>query len=73
MAIGGLCTSGPAGADPAGRKCCGTEDGTLLTNEPLQITMINTAEDDDTVFELLSSFAPDTDSLMDRDDQATEA
>jgi len=38
---------------------------TLLANEPLQITMINTVEDDDTVFEFLSSFAPDTDSLMD--------
>jgi thiol-disulfide isomerase/thioredoxin len=46
---------------------------TLLADEPLQIVMINTAEDDDTVFEFLSSFAPDMDSLMDRDGQATEA
>ncbi|VAW81212.1 hypothetical protein MNBD_GAMMA13-350 [hydrothermal vent metagenome] len=46
---------------------------TLLADEPLQIIMINTAEDEDTVFEFLSSFAPDMDSLMDRDGQATEA
>lgn len=46
---------------------------TLMAEEPLQVIMINTAEDEDTVFEFLSEFAPDMNSLMDRDGQATEA
>ena len=37
---------------------------TLIANGPIQLVMINTAEDDDTVFGFLSSFAPDTDSLI---------
>ena len=46
---------------------------TLPAEEPLQIIMRNTAEDDDTVLEFPGSVAPDMDSLMDRDDRSAEA
>ena len=35
--------------------------------------MKNTAEDEDTVFEFLSSYAPDMDCLLDLDGRVTEA
>lgn len=37
----------------------------------LQVVLINTAEDDDTVFTFLSAVAPQLTSLMDRDGQTT--
>lgn len=39
---------------------------------PLDIVLINTAENDDTVFSFLSIVAPDMTSLMDRDGVVTE-
>jgi len=45
----------------------------LLQGEGLRVAVINTAEDDDTVFTFLASLAPDLRPLMDRDGQATEA
>ena len=44
-----------------------------LEQDGLQIAMINTAEDEDTVFSFLAEYAPDAHPLMDRDGQATEA
>ena len=44
-----------------------------LQDEPLVIVMINTSEDEDTVFSFLGSYAPDMNSLMDSDGQVTEA
>lgn len=44
----------------------------LLTDVPIDIVLINTAEDDDTVFSFLSSVAPNLNSLMDRDGVVTE-
>lgn len=41
--------------------------------EGLKIAVINTAEDEDTVFSFLASYAPDIRPLMDRDGLATEA
>jgi len=46
---------------------------TLLADAPLLIVMVNTSEDEDTVFSFLGSYAPDMNSLMDRDGQVTEA
>ncbi len=43
-----------------------------LRKEGLKIAMINTAEDEDTVFSFLSAYAPDIRPLMDQDGQATE-
>ena len=43
-----------------------------LQAEGLKIAMINTAEDEDTVFSFLSAYAPDIRPLMDRDGQVTE-
>ena len=43
-----------------------------LQGEGLKIAMINTAEDEDTVFSFLSVYAPDIRPLMDRDGQITE-
>ena len=43
-----------------------------LQGEGLKIAMINTAEDEDTVFSFLSVYAPDIRPLMDRDGQVTE-
>ena len=44
----------------------------ILRIEGLKIAMINTAEDEDTVFSFLSAYAPDIRPLMDRDGQVTE-
>lgn len=44
----------------------------LLNDTPIDIVLINTAEDDDTVFSFLSAIAPNLDSLMDRDGKVTE-
>jgi len=43
-----------------------------LQADGLKIAMINTAEDEDTVFSFLSAYAPDIRPLMDRDGQVTE-
>ncbi len=40
---------------------------------PMEIVLVNTAEDEDTVFSFLGVVAPDLGSLMDRDGQTTEA
>lgn len=45
----------------------------VLEAEGLRIIVINTAEDDDTVFTFLATLAPELRPLMDRDGQATEA
>ncbi|HEY9199136.1 MAG TPA: TlpA disulfide reductase family protein [Gammaproteobacteria bacterium] len=45
----------------------------VLEPEGLKIAMINTAEDEDTVFSFLAEYAPELHPLMDRDGQATEA
>ena len=45
----------------------------VLEQEGLKIAMINTAEDEDTVFSFLATYAPDIRPLMDRDGQITEA
>lgn len=44
----------------------------LLEGTPIDIVLINTAEDDDTVFSFLSTVAPNLNSLMDRDGSVTE-
>ena len=44
-----------------------------MKDDPLLVVMVNTAEDEDTVFSFLGSYAPDMNSLMDRDGQVTEA
>ena len=44
----------------------------ILQPEGLKIVMINTAEDEDTVFSFLSAHAPTVRPLMDRDGQITE-
>ena len=44
----------------------------LLGETPIDIVLINTAEDDDTVFSFLSTVAPNLNSLMDRDGSVTE-
>lgn len=43
-----------------------------LKKEGLKIALINTAEDEDTVFNFLGVYAPDIRALMDRDGQVTE-
>lgn len=43
-----------------------------LGDSGLSVVMINTAEDEDTIFEFMSSYAPDMTTLMDRDGLATE-
>lgn len=43
-----------------------------LQKEGLKIALINTAEDEDTVFRFLSTYAPDIRALMDRDGLITE-
>ncbi len=45
----------------------------ILAPEGLKIALINTAEDEDTVFTFLATLAPELRPLMDRDGQATEA
>jgi thiol-disulfide isomerase/thioredoxin len=44
----------------------------LMENEALKIQLVNTAEDEDTVFSFLAGVAPDMTTLMDRDGQVTE-
>lgn len=44
----------------------------LLNDTPIDVVLINTAEDDDTVFSFLSAVAPNLNSLMDRDGKVTE-
>ncbi len=43
-----------------------------LQPEGLSVAVINTAEDEDTVFSFLSAYAPNVRPLMDRDGQVTE-
>ncbi len=43
-----------------------------LKKEGLKIALINTAENEDTVFSFLATYAPDIRPLMDRDGQVTE-
>jgi len=43
-----------------------------LTDDSFQIVMINTAEDEDTIFEFLASIGVELNSLMDADGQITE-
>ncbi|MDH5446037.1 MAG: TlpA family protein disulfide reductase [Gammaproteobacteria bacterium] len=44
----------------------------IMQKEGLKIALINTAEDEDTVFSFLASYAPDIRALMDKDGQVTE-
>lgn len=44
----------------------------LIKDAPIDIVLVNTAEDDVTVFSFLSTVAPDLNSLMDRDGLVTE-
>ncbi len=44
----------------------------LMENEALKVQLVNTAEDDDTVFSFLGGVAPDMVTLMDRDGSVTE-
>lgn len=44
----------------------------ILQPEGLKLALINTAEDEDTVFSFLSAHAPNLRPLMDRDGQITE-
>jgi len=44
----------------------------LLEKEGLKIALINTAEDEDTIFSFVSVYAPDIRALMDKDGLATE-
>ena len=44
-----------------------------LKDADLTVVMINTSEDEDTVFTFLAGVAPDMNSLLDRDGQVTEA
>ena len=43
-----------------------------LEGKPVDIVLINTAEDEDTIFGFLGSVAPDLHSYMDKDGQLTE-
>jgi thiol-disulfide isomerase/thioredoxin len=44
-----------------------------LHPDHLQVVLVNTAEDEDTVFTFVAAVAPEMNSLMDSDGQATEA
>jgi len=44
----------------------------MIPDDRLQIVMINTAEDEDTIFEFLASINMDLDTLMDSDGEVTE-
>lgn len=44
-----------------------------FTGTKLEIVLVNTAEDEDTVFSFLASIAPDLDTLLDSDGLVTEA
>lgn len=43
-----------------------------LADKPIDIIIVNTAEDEDTIFSFLGSVAPDVHSYMDRDGELTE-
>ena len=43
-----------------------------LADKPIDIIIVNTAEDEDTIFSFLGSVAPDLHSYMDRDGELTE-
>lgn len=43
-----------------------------LANQPIDIVLINTAEDEDTIFGFLGSVSPDLHSYMDKDGELTE-
>ncbi len=43
-----------------------------LSNHPIDIILINTAEDEDTIFSFLGTVAPDIQSFMDKDGELTE-
>ena len=43
-----------------------------LADKPIDIVIVNTAEDEDTIFSFLGSVAPDLHSYMDRDGELTE-
>ena len=43
-----------------------------MKNKPLEIVIINTAENEDTIFSFLGSIAPNINSLMDKDGLVTE-
>ena len=43
-----------------------------LQGQPFEVLLINTAEDEDTVFSFLGQVAPDLDSLLDPDGRATD-
>lgn len=44
----------------------------LIPDTPIDIVLINTAEDEDTIFSFLSVVAPDMSTLMDRDGLVTD-
>jgi len=44
----------------------------LMKNEALKIQLVNTAEDEDTIFSFMAGVAPDLTTLMDSDGQVTE-
>lgn len=44
-----------------------------MRETPLRIVLINTAEDEDTIWSFLAAVAPELDTLMDRDGLVTEA
>jgi len=43
-----------------------------MQDKPLEIILINTAEDEDTIFSFMGIVTPDMNSLMDRDGEITE-
>ncbi len=45
----------------------------ILQDDPPEIVLINTAEDEDTIFSFLAELAPELSTYMDRDGSATEA
>ncbi len=44
-----------------------------MRGQPLTLLLVNTAEDEDTIFSFMAGTAPDLNSLMDADGQVTEA
>jgi len=45
----------------------------LMKADAIKIQLVNTAEDEDTIFSFLGGVAPDLNTLMDRDGEVTEA
>ena len=43
-----------------------------IAEQPIDVVLVNTAEDADTIFTFLAEYAPDLSSLMDRDGHVTE-